>query len=302
MSLINEALKKAQRQRGGEAPPAVGAPSAAAPPASAPPPQAPPPAYPRMARRPAMPASTVALLAGGGVLLVALAIGAVVLLWPKEKFPAAPENVAAVKPAPVAPPTAPSATAVNSAPPPAQSVAPKPPAPANSPLPPLPALPSVAPAAVAATTAPVAPAPAPPPATIPAPINAAPPIAVAPPPPSPTVAPAPVAVPTSPAPAPTPVAPVAVSPTPPPAPAVPAVVTPPAPPRPDHRLDTLVTALRVTGVKAAAGDPEPRALIDNRVFKLGDILDRPAGLRLTKITPATLTFTDANGFDYEKKL
>ncbi len=83
---------------------------------------------------------------------------------------------------------------------------------------------------------------------------------------------------------------------------MPTVVTPPAPPRPDPRLDTLVAALRVTGVKAAAGDPEPRVLIDSRVFKPGDLLDRASGLRLTTITPRALTFTDANGFEYEKKL
>jgi hypothetical protein len=294
MSLINEALKKAQRQRGGDTPPAIGA-------SPSPPPDAPQPAYSRSPRRPAAPTRTVALLAGGSVLLAALAVVAVVMLWPKEKSPAAPEKMAAVKPAPVAPPPAQSATAVNPAPPPTQSAASKPPAPANSPLPPLPALPSVAPAAVAATPAPVAPAPAPPAATIPVPINAAPPIAVAPPPPA-TVAPSSGLGSASPAPAPAPVTPIAVSPTPSPAPAAPAVVTPPAPPRPDPRLDALVAALRVTGVKAAAGDPEPRALMDNRVFKPGDLLDRASGLRLTKITPSTLTFTDANGFDYEKRL
>ena len=71
---------------------------------------------------------------------------------------------------------------------------------------------------------------------------------------------------------------------------------------PDPRLDALVTALRVTGVKAAADDPEPRALIDNRVCKPGELLDRSSGLRLTKITPHLLTFTDANGFVYRKSL
>jgi hypothetical protein len=149
--------------------------------------------------------------------------------------------------------------------------------------------PSSKPAVVTLSPAPAeAPAPA-------APLAAAPPIVVPPvatpaaekPPPEPAVTPS------TPAPSPPP----AVAAEEKPAPVAETKAAPP-PPETDERVHAFVESLRITGVKAA-GD-ESRVLMNERVYRLNDIVDRTLNLRLTKVDGSSLTFTDANGATYVK--
>jgi hypothetical protein len=55
---------------------------------------------------------------------------------------------------------------------------------------------------------------------------------------------------------------------------------------------------RVTGVRASATDP--KVLMNNRVYRLYDTVERALELRVTKITPRELQFTDARGYVYTK--
>lgn len=62
---------------------------------------------------------------------------------------------------------------------------------------------------------------------------------------------------------------------------------------------TLVEALRVTGIRAAGN--ESRVLMNDRVFRLGDIVDHASGIRLVGATANTLTFEDETGATYTRK-
>jgi hypothetical protein len=246
MSLINDALKKAQRVRheGPEAAPAPAytaavASSAAVPVASS---------YSRHRQ-----SNTPFLLGVGALLLIGLAVGATLFVGRGPNTPAVATAAAPVAPIP--------------APAPVQS----PPIAATAPVEP----------PVASSTPSVKPVP----------------IAVT---PGPTVSqtPAPAAKPAAVEPALTPQQP-------PIAPVVqPKVETPavanvaPAPPKPEERVSKYVDAIRVAGVRSPG--PEGRVLMNDRVFKLNDTVDRSLGLKLTKISTNVLTFTDANGVTYEK--
>jgi hypothetical protein len=63
-------------------------------------------------------------------------------------------------------------------------------------------------------------------------------------------------------------------------------------------IQTLVDALRVTGIRAAGNDS--KVMINERVYKLNDIVDRPNNLRLTKVASDGLMFTAPDGMTYEK--
>ena len=52
------------------------------------------------------------------------------------------------------------------------------------------------------------------------------------------------------------------------------------------------------GIRSSGGDS--RVLMNDRVFRVNDIVDRNLGLRLTKVDPAMLVFTDSNGAIYTK--
>ena len=224
MSLINDALKKAQRQRTVD--PVVVAPAA---PGTSTAPVA------RIAkRRPPMPARTQVILIGGsaGVLLAGAAV-AFLLLRPDP-----------VVPMPVV----------------------KPPVAVTAPDEPVPVV--------------VVPRPAPPP---------------------PVVVQLPVITPKPPAPAPavtTDPAPTVSNPTP--------VVVQPAPLKPapllepvaNPRVHEFLETLRISGIRVS--DTDPKVIMNDRVFRLNDLVDRATQLRLTKVEPSTLTFVDATGFEYRK--
>jgi hypothetical protein len=87
--------------------------------------------------------------------------------------------------------------------------------------------------------------------------------------------------------------------TPPPETKVAAATPPPAPTaKPDERVHAFVDSIRVSGIRSSGG--ESRVLMNDRVFRVNDIVDRGLSLRLTAVAPDSLTFTDANGVNYVK--
>lgn len=278
MSLINEALKKAQRSRSGEGPghflPAAGG------------------AGPRVAKRDQpRTAQQLVLIAAGAIALVVLSV-VITVFWvnqtPEPKptaaapKPAAPAPVSpAVKPPPVvAPPLNPPVLTTR----PAAEV---PPPVAQTPI--VEKATPTSPPTVAADTPPVAPilAPRQPATTAPVVVTApiATPVPVSPPPvATPPVTPPPAAS-----------APIVSAPA--PTPSIPAPATS-APPRHDERISAFVDAIRVAGIRSSG--TESRVLMNDRVYRVNEIVDRNFGLRLTKVETNTLTFTDANGVVYVK--
>ena len=252
MSLINEALKKAQRSR------TVGA-DASLPPM---------PGGGRIAKLGrAQSANTMVLLGSGAVVLVVLSVVATVF-FVNRPAPKPPAAVAVTKPGLVAPGAAsPSATVKPILP--AEPVA----ATATPPAPPPAASTPVAPAA-ASGTPPASPAPSQPLAAPVVPIT--------------TAAANPTTTPTA-----TPALPV--TPTAPSTPSAPAT-----PPRPDERVATYIESIRIAGVRAQGADS--RVLINERVYRLNDIIERTLGIRLIKVDSSSLTFADPNGGTYTKYL
>jgi len=255
MSLINEALKKAQKQRTHE-------PQPTAPAGSAPPPGL------RVAKRgQPMPAQTMVII---GMMCLLLLVGIVASVWfifggstPSETI--AKPTTPPVKSAPV--------VAVPAANAPTTSV---PSAPTDAPQTPASGLNETLPVAAAQVPAPVATLP-----TVPA-------TAV----PTPTATPAPVSAPGT--------AAAAVNLT---SPAeTPLHINLPTTPlpyvSPDPKISAIVDTLRVSGIRASATDP--KVLMNDRVYRLNDMVDRGSGLRLLEITPSHLIFIDEAGATYIK--
>lgn len=242
MSLINEALKKAQRQRTGEqftdSPPLPGG----------------SPSYRHAGRGQGMPAQTLILIIAGATVLITLSVVATVWLTRSEPAPA---TKAVIVSAPVVQPASPPAE-------PAPSpviIAPliRRPAPAVEYANPKPAMPdapanSFAAAKLGRVTdtmiekAPERPAPA----------------SETAPPEEPAVSGATVA----------------------------------APGVPDIRVQNFVDAVRVTGIRSSGSDS--KVLMNDRVYRVNDIVERTLGVRLVKVAPDSLTFADANGVTYLK--
>ncbi len=233
MSLINDALKKAQRER---AHPADRAPSTT-PPAGTPPPAH--PAGPRQELRSKGNPWLLILVAvgviGGGTAVWFLKPGAAPAPAQTAAAPAAPSPV----PAPATPATEPEMPqlTINLA----GTTPPQPvPAPTPSPLP-------VAPPATTPPTAPVAKTSMPeaPPAAAPAPLQI-------------TLQ------------------------------------------LEDPRVLAFLDAAKINGIRAAADDA--KLLMNNKVFRVGGVVDRELGLKLVQILPTELVFEDARGIQYHKIL
>lgn len=244
MSLINEALKKAQRARQeGAATPDAGASGGA------------------VARRPRPRSARSMLLMGVAavVLVVGSMIGTAIWLTRAPEPSNAPAKSLAAAPVTTAPELAPITTQVSGPPaetPAVSTVAVSLPAPAS---------PAVAAGAVPAAATPAAPAASAPAEAVPAPAKIA-----------PTVAAEPATR---------------------PAPAV-AEPLPPREPVSDERVHKFVEAVRVMGIRSS-GD-ESKVLMNDRVYRVNDVVDRALGVKLIKVTPDSLTFTDANGAVYVK--
>ncbi|MSU23747.1 MAG: hypothetical protein EXS32_07985 [Opitutus sp.] len=254
MSLINEALKKAQRVRTGDPGTMAPMPGGSGPIAKL--------GQPRSSQQ-------LLVLASGAVVLVVLsAVGTIFFVnrTPEPKAAAkliltksAVTDAATPAPVIVAPVIAPAAAIVTLE---------NPPAPRET-----------YPAPVAAATMPaVTPTITPTPPAVSAPEL------------SRLVTPAPPAITTPIAAAPLPTEPAALA---------PALVTAaPGPPVPDARIHTFVDGIHVTGIRSSGADS--KVLMNGRVFRVNDIVERTLGVRLTKVEPDTLTFTDANGAVYVK--
>lgn len=284
MSLINEALKKAQRQRTedslSDAPPMPGGGGG------------------KIAKRgQARSANTMVLIGAGAVVLVVLSVVGTVFLVNRPSKPTVPPASAKPQAAPSAatvPPAAPAIVppvitppAVSTPPVAAVEPAAPPPSPAKSVTPSLAEtkLPSAPPAILPQTQPASAVAPS-------RPIPSASPLIAAS--PRPESKPPPAALP------PVTAANVAVAPAA-PVPASTAAATPPAPtaaPKPDDRITAFVEAIRVTGIRAS-GD-ESRVLMNDRVYRVNDVVDRTLGVRLVKAAADSLTFVDPNGITYVK--
>ncbi len=282
MSLINEALKKAQRQRNLEATPVASAPSgiAAA-------------AVTTHVRAASHRSSNAPLWFGLGLLLLGAVVTAVVILFVLNPSPSPASNTAAVQPAvsvaastpkPVvaAPTLAPEAPLPTITVPSMSAPVVASPPQAHTPVP----APSPAPAVVTtpAPAAPVTPAPAP----IPAPAAG-----TTPPPPVPVAAATPE--PTRPA----PVTVAAVPPAPRPATPAPVAVTPVTITQ-EAKVYAVIDKLRITGVRGTGN--EARVLMNEKVYRINDLVDRELGLRLVEVTSSQLGFVDATGQRYKKQL
>jgi hypothetical protein len=250
MSLINEALKKAQRQRAAEA--AAGQ----AGPATEPPERV-------EKRAKAMRAQTVILLAAAATVLIVFSV-VITVYWVNST----PE------PAPVA---ARSPAATKSAPPLAAAAA--------GPRPITVALPTTAPTSnppapsqPASSLAGVEPKSATTPANIVATAQA-------------TTSPAVSAAATS---APVLSASATTTATPPPI-EIPPVSTAP---QPDPRVQAFVDTVRVAGIRSSGADS--KVIMNDRVYRVNDIVERNLGVKLVKVEPDTLTFADPNGLTYTK--
>jgi len=285
MSLINDALKKAQKQRTdepGASPPRPApatVPIAIGKPASLPPP--PPPALPRPSsiRYNAGPDATPrekkpqhdnhASLKPLWITLGVIAIAAVSVRVTVMIVRTADDPTQA-KPAQITKTTKPPAETPRAATPP--------PTPAAiiiaAPAPP-PAVLTPAPVPVAETK----PAPALAPVTIPVITE------------PPAAAPAPI-----PAPAPVPV----VTTKPAPAPALPPLYTPrpPASVNPSARIQSFIDRLRVSGIRLS--DSGNKVILNDRLFTAGETVDGVLELKLVKIEYGVLTFTDASEKNYLK--
>ena len=271
MSLINDALKKAQKLQTQQTtapatPPAPAGASAAA---------------PSVVARRSNPVKFETILLGLVALVVVL-VGVTViavLVFKKETKPVVASAPHATTPAP----------AVLSAAAAAASAAPSAPA---STLPVEAGAPSAEHAAKPATTGPA-------PATAPTTTPVSPPAATA-------VAPSPQP-PASPAPAPVVAAPPETEPPPadiaqsePPATNQAARSFPPAGPHQDHKILALINNLHVTGVRVAGDDS--KVLMNNRVYRVNDMIDYELGVKLTGVSTTALTFVDENGIVYTRSL
>ncbi|MFZ5494084.1 MAG: hypothetical protein ACOZE5_01945 [Verrucomicrobiota bacterium] len=86
-------------------------------------------------------------------------------------------------------------------------------------------------------------------------------------------------------------------------PAVPAATSPAkvdtAPPaRLEPRAMDFIDSLRVAGIRASATDA--KVLMNDRVYRIGDTVEREMGLRLVGITANSLTFEDERGGRYTR--
>jgi hypothetical protein len=72
----------------------------------------------------------------------------------------------------------------------------------------------------------------------------------------------------------------------------------PDPTKPNPKAQTFVDTIKVTGIRAF-GD-ESKVLMNDRVYRLNDIVDRSLGLRLIEVSNERLVFVDENGIRYTR--
>lgn len=62
------------------------------------------------------------------------------------------------------------------------------------------------------------------------------------------------------------------------------------------KLSEIVDAFRIAGIRAAGADS--KVLLNDRVYRVGDLVDAARGIRLTGATANSLTFMDSSGETY----
>ena len=77
------------------------------------------------------------------------------------------------------------------------------------------------------------------------------------------------------------------------------VVRPPEPTQPSAGVQSFVDKFRVAGIRVS--DTESKVILNEHLFRLNDMIEPGLGLRLTGIDSHLLTFTDSNGFSYQKR-
>ncbi len=93
-----------------------------------------------------------------------------------------------------------------------------------------------------------------------------------------------------------------------PPPSVPLAVSPPPPPPPkptgpsaaerEARAQEFINTLRLTGVRGLGA--QARVLMNEKVYRLNDTVEPSVPLRLSAVRPGLLVFTDGKGRTYEK--
>lgn len=73
---------------------------------------------------------------------------------------------------------------------------------------------------------------------------------------------------------------------------------PPEPARADERIYAFIDKLQVMGVRSSGADS--KVLMNDKVYRLNDLVDRALALRLIKVSANSLVFEDANGITYTK--
>lgn len=68
--------------------------------------------------------------------------------------------------------------------------------------------------------------------------------------------------------------------------------------KPDPRVLTAIDGFKVLGVRATGKDS--KVLMNDRVYRIGDYVVPEFGLKLTGVTPSSMTFEDSNGAIYTK--
>jgi hypothetical protein len=66
----------------------------------------------------------------------------------------------------------------------------------------------------------------------------------------------------------------------------------------ETQIQTFVDSIRVAGIRSSGGGS--KVLMNERVYKVNDVVNRGLGLKLVKVEPEQLTFSDANGVIYVK--
>jgi hypothetical protein len=74
--------------------------------------------------------------------------------------------------------------------------------------------------------------------------------------------------------------------------------TPGVPGLPSEQAYAFLDKLQVTGIRFSGSDS--KVLMNDRVYRVNDIVERSLGLKLVKVTANSLTFVDRNGATYTK--
>ena len=74
---------------------------------------------------------------------------------------------------------------------------------------------------------------------------------------------------------------------------------PPGLAKPDERIVVFVEALKVAGIRSSGN--ESRVLMNERVYRVNDVIDRGLGVKLVGVAANALIFADPNGATYQKQ-